>query len=574
MSGSHGGSRKKNFRIPFIVKLIITLFIIVVFFITAGSPLLQRWLPSREYKDLNEWFEVDGVNVKIYLDTEPEHEYTGIYYNGEVYLPYEYIYNELNERFYWNDNEKLLTYTLPDEVIDYEADSSDNIILSEDIPYISLNLVAEYTNISYEGFLTDAEGFELAAKRVFIYVGGTSYDSVNLTRNAKLRTYADKKAPILTDLKKGDKVFVTDTMKNYSRVVTGTGFVGYAANSVLPNSDEFEAYVVPDTYTEPESIHLAMDEKVVMGWHATYSKNANDNLEGLYEGTDKTINVISPQWLQISSADGDMVDYSDADYIARAHELGLEVWVSVDNINQPGGINDFSTKDFFADTENRRRFISELMDKAETYGYDGFNLDFEGLPQDAGQSYTQFFRELSVACHERGLKLSIDNYVPYDYNSYYNLSEQAYFADYVVIMGYNEYTGGDMGPVSSIGYIEYGITEALKLVPEEKLIMALPLYTRVWRISDGVTTSEAMGISESEQYVSDNAIMLSWDEEVGAYYGETMIGSGQISLWLEENESLKLKVDKIMEYGLAGLAVWRLGLEPKDVWEVLDINSY
>ena len=109
-------------------------------------------------------------------------------------------------------------------------------------------------------------------------------------------------------------------------------------------------------------------------------------------------------------------------------------------------------------------------------------------------------------------------------------------------------------------------------VPAERLIAAVPLYTRVWRTNDGVTTSEAMGIRESEQYVSDNAIMLSWDEEAGAYYGETMIGTGQIQIWLEENESLKLKTDKIREYGLTGIAAWRLGFEPQDVWDVLDLN--
>ena len=316
-----------------------------------------------------------------------------------------------------------------------------------------------------------------------------------------------------------------------------------------------------------------LDKKVVLGWQAVHSAAANNNLDSLYENTRGAINVIAPQWLQINSAAGSITDYSSAEYVNKAHEKGLKVWAVLDNINQPGGVTDFSTRDFFADTRKRRDFIAVLIKKAESYEYDGFNLDFEGLPSDAGQSYTQFFRELSVECHKRGLTLSIDNYVPYSYNDHYNLEEQGVFADYVIIMGYDEHTGSDIGPVASIDYTEYGIKEALKRVPKERVIEAVPLYTRVWRTNDGVVTSESMGIKQSEQYVSDNGIILSWDSEAGSYYGETMIGSGQIQIWLEENNSLEQKVNKIKEYDIGGIAAWRLGLEPWDVWTVLNINA-
>lgn len=576
MPEAYRRSRGKKSRKPLVVKLIMAAILLVLIFAAAGMPLLKRWLPSGEYKDLNEWFEVSGVQTKIYLDSEPEHEYTAAAYDGEVYLPYEYVFDKLNERFYWNENEQLLTYTLPDEVLDFslqhDTDQAAGIIMSEEGPYISLKLIEQYTNISHTAYLTDADGAEETAKRVFIYHGGTGYDRARLKHNAKVRTAADKKAPILADISKNEMVSVTETSAEWSRVITDSGFVGYIYDDKLEMLGEEDCLIIPDTYAEPEVPYVTMDEKVVMGWQAVYSSAANENLEALYEGTGGTINVITPQWLQISGADGSLTDFSDREYVERAHSLGLKVWASVDNINQPGGVNDFSTRDFFADTEKRRGFIAVLMDKADEYGYDGFNLDFEGLPADAGQSFTQFFRELSVECHKKGLALSIDNYVPYAYNDHYNLKEQGVFADYVIIMGYDEHTGSDIGPVASIGYTEYGITEALKKVPAERLIAAVPLYTRVWRTNDGVTTSEAMGIRESEQYVSDNAIMLSWDEEAGAYYGETMIGTGQIQIWLEENESLKLKTDKIREYGLTGIAAWRLGFEPQDVWDVLDLN--
>ena len=104
--------------------------------------------------------------------------------------------------------------------------------------------------------------------------------------------------------------------------------------------------------------------------------------------------------------------------------------------------------------------------------------------------YVQFIRELSVACREKGLVLSVDNYVPAAYNSFYNRREQGIVADYVIIMGYDEhYAGGEPGSVASIGYVNQGIADTLADVPKEKLINAVPFYTRLWTEKDGSCTS-------------------------------------------------------------------------------------
>lgn len=574
MPRQDGKSRRRKKKSEGKFTVILVLAALALICAAAGRLLYYRFGPSNEYKNLNEWFEVSGDEIKLYLDGAAEQEYKGILYDGNAYLPYEYVYQSINERFYWNEAERLLSYTLPDMVLDFDSDTkmSDGepaFITKENTTYIGLSLIEKYTNIKGTTFTDSTE----AAKRIFLNHGGTTVEIGHIKHNTKLRTAADKKAPILTDLKKGEQVTATEAHKDWTRIVTESGFAGYVKNSRLSYSEGTETLTYPDTYKEPEVAYSTMDEKVVLGWQAVHNLSANANLDSIYENTGGAINVIAPQWLQIDSADGGLTDFTSTEYIEKAHEMGLKVWAVVDNVNQTGGINDFNTGEFFGDTEKRRGFIKKLIQKAVNYGYDGLNLDFEAIPTESGYSYVQFLRELSVECHKNKITLSIDNYVPYSYNEHYNLGEQGVFADYVIIMGYDEHTGSDIGPVASIGYTEYGITEALKEVPKERVIEGIPLYTRVWRTNDGKVSSEAMGISKSEQYVSDNGMTLSWDEEAGSYYAETMIGTGQIQLWLEENTSLKLKVDKIREYDIAGLAVWRLGLEPADVWKELDLNA-
>ena len=164
----------------------------------------------------------------------------------------------------------------------------------------------------------------------------------------------------------------------------------------------------------------------------------------------------------------------------------------------------------------------------------------------------------------------MDNYVPAPYNRFYAQKEQGIVADYVIIMGYDEhYAGGDIGSVSSIGYVQNGIEDMLELVPKEKVVNAVPFYTRLWTKNGEQISSKAMGIKEAQKWIEANGMKLSWNEETGQYYGELETDEGTKMLWMEECESLALKMNLIKEHDLAGVAAWKLGMEPAKVWDVI-----
>ena len=215
------------------------------------------------------------------------------------------------------------------------------------------------------------------------------------------------------------------------------------------------------------------------------------------------------------------------------------------------------------------------MDDAEEYGFDGYNLDFESLKESAGPHYIQFVREMSAACRNNGLILSIDNHVPAAYNQFYDRTEQGIVADYVIIMGYDEhYAGGDPGSVASLDYVKNGILDTLEEVPKEKVINAVPFYTRVWtEMDDGTVTSEAMGIERAQNWIEENQVELYWQDSLGQYFGECAVEGGSQYLWMEEERSLGLKMDLIRENDLAGVACWKLGFEPEEIWDVITWNQ-
>ena len=225
-------------------------------------------------------------------------------------------------------------------------------------------------------------------------------------------------------------------------------------------------------------------------------------------------------------------------------------------------------------TSTRENLTNNLISAAIQYDLDGINVDMEALSTDAGEGYIQFIRELSIKCKKNDLVLSIDNYVPSSYTAFYNRKEQSCFADYIIIMGYDEhYVGSDAGSVASLPWVEQGVKDTLSEVAAQRTILAIPFYTRLWKTTDGgALTSEAIGMDQAQQTISDNGAETYWDKKTSQNYG-TYEGEGATyQIWLEDSKSIAEKVKLIKKYKLAGVAEGKLGFENSGIWSVITEN--
>ena len=530
----------------------------------AGIYGYQTFGPTKERVDLEDYYDPHGRGgVALFLNYE-EQESRGIYEHGQIYLPADWVNSHLNERFYWDANEKVLVYTLPDEIVTATAQSTGSegtplLLEKEDGAYLSLGLILNYTDVRFQ--LHDEE----APMRLYVENTWDPEVKAEVQWSGAVRKLGGYKSPILTEAKRGSQVTVLETMENWSRVMTADGHIGYMFNHKL--SAPYEETPV-STFEAPVYKNISLDEKINLVWHQVTVQAANEKVEELVNAAGN-INVIAPTWFTLSDNNGSYESLASKSYVEKAHEMGLQVWAVVDNFSKECS-NNVQSEVLLSKTSVRRKLIDRLMKEADEYGFDGINLDFESLKTEAGIHYIQFIRELSVFCREKGLVLSVDNYVPAPYNRFYNQREQGIVADYVIIMGYDEhYAGGDIGSVSSIGYVEKGIKDMLELVPKEKVINGVPFYTRLWTKDGEKISSKAMGISEAQKWIEANGMKLSWNEETGQYYGELETDEGTKMLWMEETESLALKMNLIKEYDLAGVAAWKLGMEPDGVWDVI-----
>lgn len=525
----------------------------------AGYRMLDKYTPSKEIADLSEYYNTSGDLPALLYNYELQ-DTTGLYANGQYYLPITWVNDHINKRFYWDSTEQLLVYALPDQIVYADALTAGSngtplLVVQDGGIYLSTGLVANYTDIRITTF---GDG---AVRRIYVTDWG-SQTTARVKKTAPVREAGGIKSPIVAEAEKDSTIIVLEEMEKWSRVETEDGHIGYIRGSALRDFTQTET---KGTISRPEYGWTSMDEKIVLGWHQVTTAAGNATLESVLSRT-KGVNVIAPTWFSLTDNEGNFSSLASQDYVNQAHERGIRVWALLDNFS-----GDVQTETLLSSTTRRKKLIDGLIAEVEKYGIDGLNLDFESLKKQAGPHYIEFIRELSIPCRAKGIVLSVDNYVPSEYTAFYDRAEQAIAADYVIVMGYDEhYSGGEKGSVASLPFVDQGITGTLLSVPKERVINGVPFYTRLWTETSDGTQSKAIGIREAKSWVEENQVELTWLEDEGQYYGEYASESGMQYLWLEDEESLKLKMDLIKKYDLAGVACWKLGMEDEAAWTAID----
>ena len=560
-------------------------FIIVVGLIAVGTIFIQKYTPSKEKADLQDYYKLtEADDMAIILNNRKTDEICK-YIDGHAYFSYEFVHDRLNSRFYWDANENILRYTTPTDVISVNAGSSSYTVTreqrSEDYTivrvdgnnmYLAVDFVQKYTNIDFS--------LQEEPNRILIRNEWGEIQTSTLKKNTQIRVKGGIKSDIVSEIEKGAVVTILETLDDWSKVCTEDGMVGYVRNRYL---GEVQTQTVSRAFEEPRFTHLLKDGTINMAWHQVTDPNANSKVANVLQET-KGVNVISPTWYYLNDNQGNLHSLASASYVSYCHQNGVEVWALFSNLENP----DVDTTEVLTHTSTRDYLVNQMIAAAIEYDLDGINLDFEELSGKVGDAYIQLIRELSIKCKNNGIVLSVDNYVPSDYTAFYNRSEQALFADYVVIMGYDEHYAGseEEGSVASIGFVTEGVENTLLEVPANQVILGMPFYTRIWALTpkdDDIpevelasedyipytVSSTAVSMSEAESRASANGAEKTWSDADGQNYVEYVNDGITYKIWMEDEASMELRLRLMKEHGLAGASFWKLGLEKSSIWDTI-----
>ena len=545
---------KKNYK-P-IAVVVVLIFLVAILGIV--SHIVLKYVPSREKMDLNEYYgQVADGEIALVMGTEKLDE-RGLVDGDRVYLPLDVVNTYLNQRYYWDSADQKVLYATPSELTSEaaSAEAGEQVWLKDDTVYLNLSYVQKYTDIDAYIY---KDPYRIAVQYQFDNV-----KTVKVKKNTSVRYRGGIKSAVIASVKKGTQLRLLEELDNWDQVATDDGYIGYVDRKAVGKAEDtsFDRSFDGEQYS-----YLTMDKKVNMVWHQLTSTDANAyfadataNMTG--------VNVISPTWFYLTDTAGNIANIASADYVAQAHDKGLQVWGLIDNFTQ-----DVSTTETLSSTSARQNIISQLIQAATNVGMDGINVDFESLSEDVGIHFLEFLRELSIECHKNNLVLSVDNPVPEDFTSHYDRAEQGRVVDYVIIMGYDEhYVGSEAGSVASLPWVEQGVQDTLEEVPAERVINAVPFYTRLWRTTGGNVTSEAIGMDQAQQVIAENNVETYWDKTTSQNYGTYDIDNSTYQIWLEDSQSIAEKVKLVSKYNLAGVSAWKLGFENSGIWQVISDN--
>ena len=556
--------RKRQKQDPVRIVLLLAAAVALIGIISFAA---GRFIPTSSKRDPKEYFGIEGRDEVGVVVNGHVFETPGITLNEEIYLPIDEVSKYLNPGFFYSENENMFIITTPVEKIAVSvADSAEqNLFVSRDGKnYISYNYLYQYTDMDGDVVLGDTD--RIVIRTVF------DYDMRTVGEKAVVRERPTIRGLVLEKPEAGTQVSILESdgsmdAGTWTHVTTPTGYTGYIENKYL----EGDMIHVTEDRVRPELIytHILREDKINMVFHQTDNQASNNMLAQSLEGV-SGVNVIAPTWFYLESPEGDMSSVASDTYVATAHSRGLSVWTVANDFD--GAVN--SSKDTFSALSTyagRSKIIDTIVSETVRVGADGINIDFEKVNADCAPYFQEFIRELSVSCRTQGLVLSIDAYVP-NYTKYLGRAELARTADYIVCMCYDEHTSGSetAGSVSSLSFVQKGIRDTLKEVPPEQTVIALPFFTRLWKVNENAApTSSAMGMGEAAAWLSENAANVVWDEETGQNYAEAKGVDGTSKIWIEDAQSISEKMKEVMAAGCAGVAEWKLGLETQDIWQVI-----
>ena len=384
-----------------------------------------------------------------------------------------------------------------------------------------------------------------------------------INSNCAVKASSNFIAKTVDRVKKGDAVIVVSSDKGYTKIRTANGKLGIIKTNKIENE-----FLIRENMDEEKQI----SGKVNLTWDY-YSEYVNaPNREGT---TIDGINVVSPAFFYLD-ANGDLkenIGDSGKAYIKWAKNNGYKIWPMVSNgVAANKSLN--ITSNIMNDYEKRKKLIENIVNKCIEYELDGINIDFENMKSEDKDMYSRFIIELEPRLKEIGIVLSVDVTAPDGGDTWSMCFDRHVIgnvADYTIFMAYDQNGSSSTKPGTTAGYnwVKLNLVKFLQTeeINPNKLILAVPLYTRIWTTnSDGkVISNNSLSIKNTEAEIPDG-ITKQWNDELKQNYVTFSSGNNTKQIWIEDIDSLKAKISLMKENNLAGIASWEANMAYDDIW--------
>ncbi|PYY16659.1 MAG: polysaccharide deacetylase [Acidobacteria bacterium] len=346
------------------------------------------------------------------------------------------------------------------------------------------------------------------------------------------------------------------------------------------------------TKKPPSQVPLNEDEGLRAAFYVTWDKGSYSSLKEYL----RQIDLLYPEWLHVLTPDGriqgsdpltnQMFDvvrgtsiHSVDDQVMpliRQEKADAEVFPLVNNFDPASGKWLQNVGNFFDNADGRANFRRQLLTfLASDAKFKGVSVDFEDFPRTAQPGFNALIGELSADLHARGLKMYIN--VPADDDDF-NYKYLADNSDGLILMNYDEHQSeSKAGPVASHAFFVGNIQKALKIIPQNKLIVAIGNYGYEWgnkpvECPEG-TRATVCNLSVQDAWIrsaeSDTPIDLDSDS-LNPHFAYDEDDGTTHQIWFLDAVTALNQMRAARDLGIRTFALWRLGSEDRSLWEIWD----
>jgi len=551
------------------MKVFLTGIIIILLVISSvlGFMYLEQ---SESYEKVYELLKNKRISSDIIVNGEYVFDYE-INTEEGLYIPFELVKDKIDPSLELSNSGarvyvllSQLDFTLEtSEVTDFVKENLERINIPLSVidgkRYLNLELIEKLYPIHYD--------FYAESNKLYLKTDGSAVDYYKVNESKKVY-YLEKNLLIDFEVIEKDDEFIFIGEKivndqNYIEIITPNGAIGLIEKSELILVEK-EKRVNQLNEIRGTKVY----SKINLIWDSIASHNDPKNFKmDLMDG----LNIISPTWFSLN-VNGIVINDASIEYTKLAHEAGYDVWGLYSNSFNPNWTNEMLNDETYVNES-----IAQMLVYSALYNLDGINIDFENIyirDKDALVNYVKKVRELTK---KQNLLLSIDAVVPGGSDQYSKVIDRKAIAplvDYFILMAYDEHWGSapTSGSVASLPWVEKGIKGTLESMPNEKLVLGVPLYMRIWTEQNNrIIDSKAYEMKSINSYLEAIDYKIVYDEQSEQNYIETQYEGNTIKIWLEDKDSMTKRINLINQYDLAGIAGWRKGYEESYYWDLIDI---
>lgn len=490
---------------------------------------------------------------------------------NEIYVGIDIVSDAIGIDVIWDEEDRVAILYTGEDVVRFYGDNSkmkinrekvkdnNSMIIKDGQPFFIIDFIKRYSQYQVV-YIQDTN-------RLIIDEIGKVKRKAQPIDELRLRKSKSVWSEVKDIIKENEIIYVYKIDEEWSFIRSERGYFGYLRNKDIKLGEEFKISI-----EKKEDISIEKKEKINLTWEFVYGKNpSTKNLKAI-----NGLDVISPTWFYIENEKGEIRDKASKNYVEWAKENGYEIWGLFDNQFDP----DLTGK-ILNSSNSRETVINNIIDLAIKYELEGINIDFENIYQKDKDMLTQFLKELYPVAKENDLTVSIDITIKSlspNWSLCFDRKNIGRFVDYVILMAYDEHwaNGGVSGSVASLPWVEYGIKSLIEDVSSNKVILGVPFYTRIWKEEyiDGElkVKSYAVSMERADELLDKYNGTVTWDEKSKQNYGKYKIGDALYKVWLEDNISMRERVELINKYNLAGIASWRKGFEKNEIWDIIKKN--